>query len=294
MKIKAHTLCQILFLIFTSSSWALDVHGHRGARARRPENTLPAFEYAIEVGAQYIELDLAVTKDNQLVISHDPHISKTICLGPKGEPIKTEPLIHSLTLAQVKKYDCGTLKNPRFKTQQPVPGTRIPTLREVFMMVKKSKLPAAQKLRFNIETKIFPEHPEFTVTPAEFAKLLITELRKQNMIKRSVIESFDYRTFPEIRKLEAGIEISALTENPKEDLLETAKKLKADYISSEFNLLNAEKVKALHALGVKLAPWTVNNPKDWQHLIDWGVDAIITDDPGELLQFLKTHPVKTQ
>ena len=276
----------LYLLLLTSSAQALDVHGHRGARARRPENTLPAFEYAIDVGVQYLELDLAVTKDNVLVVSHDPHISKVICLDPKSQPIQTEPLIHTLTLAQVKKYDCGTLKNPRFLNQQPVPGTRIPTLREVFQLVKKSKKPAAAKLRFNIETKIFADHPEYTVTPEKFAELLIKELKSQGMTKRTVIESFDYRVFPEIRKLETSVEISALSEDPKEDLVETAKKLKADYISPEQHMLNAENIKALHNLGVKLAPWTVNDPQDWRRLIDWGVDSIITDDPAELLKFI--------
>ena len=103
------------------------VHGHRGARARRPENTLPAFRYAIEQGVDVLELDVAVTKDNVLVVSHDPLINATICSGPKtGIPI------HTLTLAELNQYDCGAKQNPAFQTQVPVSGTRVPKLDEVF------------------------------------------------------------------------------------------------------------------------------------------------------------------
>ena len=103
------------------------VHGHRGARAIYPENTLPAFQYAIEQGADVLEMDLAVTKDNVVVVSHDPHINAEICTGPRPGAIA----IHELTLAELQQYDCGTLKNRRFPQQQPAPGARIPTLDEV-------------------------------------------------------------------------------------------------------------------------------------------------------------------
>jgi glycerophosphoryl diester phosphodiesterase len=105
------------------------VHGHRGARALRPENTIPAFEYAIQAGADVLEMDVAVTKDNVLVISHDPHINAEICTGPHPGIA-----IHELTLAELRQYDCGALKNPHFPRQQPVPGTRIPTLDEVLSL----------------------------------------------------------------------------------------------------------------------------------------------------------------
>src|SRR5580704_5957308 len=127
------------------------VHGHRGARARRPENTLPAFRYAIEQGVDVLELDVAVTKDNVAVVSHDPLINATICSGPK-----TGIAIHTLTLAELRQYDCGGKQNPNFATQVPVPGTRVPTLDEVF------DLGRGNAVEFNVETKIFADHPELT------------------------------------------------------------------------------------------------------------------------------------
>src|SRR5262249_38056476 len=118
------------------------VHGHRGARAMRPENTMPAFEYAIEIGADVLEMDVAVTRDNILVISHDPHINPEICKGPSPGIA-----IHDLPLAKLREYDCGALKNPNFPKQMPVPGTRIPTLDEVLSLAARSNV------QFNIETK---------------------------------------------------------------------------------------------------------------------------------------------
>src|SRR5512133_2963478 len=94
------------------------VHGHRGARALRPENTLPAFEYAISAGVDALELDVAVTKDNVLVVSHDPYLPDTICTGPRAKPV-----IRTLSLAEVRAYDCGSKRNPLYPKQVPVPGT---------------------------------------------------------------------------------------------------------------------------------------------------------------------------
>src|SRR5579872_1784356 len=103
------------------------VHGHRGARTRRPENTIPAFEYAIAQGVDALEMDMAVTKDNVIVISHDPVLEPPVCTGPRDKAV-----IHQLTLREVRQWDCGAVRNPRFDTQQTVPGTRIPTLDDVF------------------------------------------------------------------------------------------------------------------------------------------------------------------
>src|SRR5262245_45148577 len=122
----------------------IEVHGHRGARGMRPENTLPAFEYAIAQGVDVLELDMAVTKDNVIVISHDPVLKAPICSGPKPEGV-----IHELTLKEVQAWDCGATKNPASAKQVPVPGTKIPTLASVLDLAPKGKF------RFNIETKIF-------------------------------------------------------------------------------------------------------------------------------------------
>src|SRR5215472_3259534 len=145
-----------LLLIFTASlclggDTGILVHGHRGARARRPENTIPAFEYAIAQGVDALEMDMAVTKDNVIVISHDPILRPPVCAGPRNEVI-----IRSLTLAEVRAWDCGVQRNPKFPKQQPVARTRMPTLDEVFDLASRGRFD------YNIETKSFPDKPEYT------------------------------------------------------------------------------------------------------------------------------------
>jgi glycerophosphoryl diester phosphodiesterase len=123
------------------------VHGHRGARAVRPENTLPAFEYAIQIGVDVLELDVAVTKDNVLVVSHDPRMNADYCTPPAGW--KGTNVIREMTLEQLKLWDCGAKVNPKFPRQVAVPGTRVPTLDEVYALAGRGKF------EFNVETKIF-------------------------------------------------------------------------------------------------------------------------------------------
>ena len=134
----------------------IDVHGHRGTRGTRPENTLASFREALRVGVDVLEMDMNVTKDGVVVISHEKSIGPDICLGPGGEKITQPVPIISLTLEELKKYDCGTIRNAKFPDQIPSPGEKIPTLAEVFELVKNSTEPAAAKVRFNIETKIVP------------------------------------------------------------------------------------------------------------------------------------------
>ena len=252
------------------------VHGHRGARAMRPENTIPAFEYAIGVGADVLEMDLAVTKDNVLVISHDPHLNAEICKGPGGSNV-----IHELTLVQLRQWDCGSLRNPRFPTQQPVPRTRVPTLDEVLDLAPRGRF------EYNIETKIFPEHPELTPSPEVFAQLLLNAIRKHKLHQRVIVQSFDFRTLHAMKKLDPTIRLSALYENGGEDFVSIARRAGAGIVSPEYHMVTPQKVQDAHAAGLQVVPWTANDPADWQGLADARVDAIISDNPAALIAWLK-------
>ena len=255
------------------------VHGHRGARARRPENTLPAFEYAISQGVDALEMDMAVTKDNVIVISHDPILRPPVCTGPEDHAV-----IHTLTLAQVRQWDCGAVRNPAFATQQPVPGTRVPTLDDVFRLATRGTFD------YNIETKSFPDHPEYTPPPDEFARMVLAKIREYHIERRIILQSFDFRTLVAMRKLAPEIRLSALTESDPRDFTAIAKDAaNAEIVSPNFRLVTPEKVAAAHAAGIQVVPWTANTPADWQRLIDAHVDAIISDDPAELIRYLKTH-----
>lgn len=249
----------------------------------RPENTLPAFEYAIAQGVDVLELDMAVTQDGVIVISHDPHLNRTICQGPEGG----ETAIHKLTFQQVRQWDCGALKNPGFPKQQPVPGTRMPALEEVF------DLAASSRVQFNIETKIDPKTPDLAPDPATFARLVVDLVRKHGMGRRVIVQSFDFRTLKEVRKLAPEVRLSALYSGPPKSFVEIAKEAGAEgrsveIVSPLFSLVTPEEVKAAHAAGVQVVPWTANTPAAWRALADAGVDAIISDDPAELIAWLKS------
>jgi glycerophosphoryl diester phosphodiesterase len=257
------------------------VHGHRGARAIYPENTIPAFTYAIETGADALEMDLAVTQDNVLVVSHDPYINPEICTGPHpGTSIRR------LTLAELREYDCGALMNPQFPRQRTVPGARIPTLEEVLGLASRGKF------KFDIEIKSFPEQPELSPTPEVFARLLLEEIRRHHLETRVVVQSFDFRVLQAMKRLAPQIRLAALWEGDARPFDAIARVAEADIISPEFKLVTAGQVRAAHAHKLDVVPWTANTAEDWQRLIDAGVDGIITDDPASLITYLKENGLR--
>jgi glycerophosphoryl diester phosphodiesterase len=235
------------------------VQGHRGARAHRPENTLSAFQYALEIGVDVLELDLAVTRDGVLVASHDPYVEQSA--------------IRALTLDEVKGVDCAR-----------------PTLAEVFQMVTESPLPSASRVSFNIETKSFRDiaFNDYPVSPTEFARMWLDCVAAHGMLERSILQSFDWRTLIAARALEPRVAIAVLTEDPMEDLEATAVALRPEWMSPRWDMPNVTRtaVDRLHERGVRMATWTPNEAAAWTHLVSIGVDSIITDDPAALLAHL--------
>ncbi len=265
-----------LALVAADQPRPVKVQGHRGARAMRPENTIPAFEYAIAAGADVLELDMAVTRDNVLVVSHDPYLEPPVCSGPRDKAV-----IRELTLSEVRQWDCGAKQNPAFPRQQTVPGTRMPTLDEVFALAPKGKF------EFNIETKIFADRPQLTPPPEEFARMVLEEIRKNGLEKRVIVQSFDFRTLHAMKKIAAEIRLAALYDGPAKDFVAIAREAGSGIISPQYRLVTPEQVKAAHAAGLTVIPWTPNQPEEWDRLVAAGVDAIITDDPAGLIAHLR-------
>jgi glycerophosphoryl diester phosphodiesterase len=263
-------------LLIMGAQTKILVHAHRGGRAMRPENTLPAFEYAIGLGVDALELDMAVTKDNVVVVSHDPYLHPPVCSGNVEKAT-----IHELTLAEVKQWDCGKVQNPGFAKQTPIPGTRMPTLDEVFTLAANSKV------EFNIETKITVEHPELAPSPEEFVKLVLAVVRKHKLEKRVMLQSFDFRTLHAMKKIAPEIRLVALYEGADRDFVSIAQEADAKIVSPAYRLVTPEKVAAAHAAGLIVVPWTANRPADWDKLVAAQVDAIISDDPAALIEYLK-------
>jgi glycerophosphoryl diester phosphodiesterase len=263
------------------SSGPILVQGHRGARAMRPENTIPAFEYAIAAGVDALELDMAVTKDDVVVVSHDPLLNPEICRGPAASvPIRT------LTLQELRQWDCGALRNPRFPKQTPAPGTRMPTLDEVFALRSRGKFD------FNIETKIFEDHPEYTPSPERFVRLVLDCVERHGLASRVILQSFDFRTLHVMKSLAPEIRLSALYEKGSKGFPAIGRRAGARIVSPEKDLVTKAKVEAAHMAGMTVIPWTANTPAEWDPLIASGVDAIISDDPAALIAYLKAKKLR--
>lgn len=282
MKIKSIISIITFSLLSITTLAKIEVHGHRGARALYPENTIPAFKHALEVGVDVIELDMAVTKDMHLVVAHDLVIDTNIC--KYDNPVKP---IYELNLREVKKIDCGSIKNPRFPKQKTIPGTKIPTLDEVFEFVSKSKIKSAKKVRLNIETKSNPLFPHLTPTPIEYAKLVNRSIQKFGLEKRIILQSFDIRTLNAMKKVNPRITLSFLNFEVDDIFSAYAQKLNVEVISTYYNQLPHKNIKELQAKNMKVIPWTANTEKSWASLIKKGVDGIITDDPKALISYLK-------
>lgn len=266
----------------------IEVHGHRGARSVMPENSLQAFDYALKQGVDVLELDLTITRDEKVIISHDPIVNDKMCTIPvkmkkRGKIIP----FFTLTLKEVKEIRCGNKVNPRFPRQKLFTDLKIPTLDDLFDLVKKSRHLAAKTVQFNIETKVFPYYPEITPTHEHFVDLILKVFRKHNMMDRIILQSFDYRTLKYARKKGPKLRTALLTYKNYFPFAAALTAIEADYLSPHHEWIDKEAVDELHAQGFKVVPWTVNDKKDWQRLIDMGVDGIISDDPEALIKFLK-------
>jgi len=167
-----------------------------------------------------------------------------------------------------------------------VPGTRMPTLDEVFALAPKGKF------LFNIETKISAQRPELTVGPDEFVKLVLAAIRKHHLESRVVLQSFDFRTLHAMKKLAPEIRLSALYSGAARSFVEIGREAGAQIVSPEYRLVTPEQVKAAHGAGLEVLPWTPNKPEEWGRLVDAGVDGIISDDPAGLIAFLKQRHAK--
>jgi glycerophosphoryl diester phosphodiesterase len=251
----------------------VEVQGHRGARAVLPENTLAAFRHALAAGVDVLELDLQITKDDQLVVAHDPRVPAW-CSAREGDALRT------MTLAEVQALDCGTKLNARFPKQRASPGEKMPSLAEVLALDD-------GKVRFNIETKSVPGEPELSAPPARWAELVVAAIDQAKLRKRASVQSFDHRVLHEVKKRAKDITLVALIDESLPDLVLVTRAAKASVASPNHMWLTKDDVARMHKAKLRVVVWTVNEPKDWQRMLDIGVDGIITDDPAALIAWLR-------
>ena len=303
------------WLTAAASAIAFDLEGHRGARGLAPENTLAAFRRALALGVTTLETDLAVTRDGVLVISHDPLLNPDIVRDAQGRWLTEKgPPIQTLSLEELKRYDIGRVDPAsryaaQLPGQQAVDGERIPTLAEVFALVRAS----AKPVRLNLETKIDPTRPGDTVDAPTFARLVVDAVRDARLANRVTLQSFDWRTLVAAKKLAPDLPTACLTiETANNDNVKpagdkpspwTAGLELRNYGESVPRLVQAagcstwspfwrnatpERIAEAHALGLAVLPWTVNDTADMARLIDAGVDGLITDYPDRLRDVMRT------
>ena len=302
----------------------LQVYAHRGARSYAPENTIPGYATGLANGTDWVDMDIVMSKDGEVIVSHDIRLNPDIVRGPDGKFITDRKLVRTLSLAEIQNYDVGRLDTASayskfFPAQLGMDGVPMPTLREVIRYVISK---AHKKVGFQIEFKTDPEHPDWTYTPAEFAAALYTILKEEDIITDCEIQSFDWRCLYEIQKLDSRVKTAYLTEwdnepgcpnsffdpDPAKAGLWTGGILVKDHQNSipqmikdlggacwepEDVELTEETLQEAHNLGLKVVVWTwpehsgtTFNADLVSKLIDWGVDGIITDDPGMLISML--------
>ncbi|MGW4205160.1 glycerophosphodiester phosphodiesterase [Streptomyces sp. NPDC004726] len=298
-----------------------DLQAHRGGLGLVVENTVASFSNALETGVTTLELDVQITKDGAAVVTHDRRIASTKCRdtapavpGDPQYPYAGKYIV-DLTLAQVRTLDCGTQTLPQHPGQRPSPGAKMPLLSEVFDVAKRYK---AHKVMMNVETKVEAGAPHETAPREQFVQVVAREVRKAGVLDQVTIQSFDWGALMRMRQVEPRLPIVALTNGQQflqagmpgkspwlggididdfgGDLVAAVKSFKADALSPVHGdpqggavndpgyrpYVTSEMVAKAHAAGMKVIPWTVNDPATMHKLIDDGVDGIITDYPDRL------------
>lgn len=295
-----------------------DLQGHRGSRGLMPENTLPAFDLAMQIGVTTLELDIGITRDGIVVIAHDSVLNQDLVRLPDGKWLETTvnigPSIFSMTFDELQQFDVGRIKPgtkyaERYPEQQAVDGTRIPKLADLFALVRKS---GNERVRFNIETKLSPFERDTTPRPEVFVDTLLGVITQEKMRSRVTIQSFDWRTLKIVQQRAPDIptvylsaqqkwldninaearEGSAWTAglNAREFDGSVARMVKAAggaAWSPYFGDVDQAKIQEAQDLGLKVVVWTVNEVIDIEKMLDAKVDGIISDYPNRVREVMK-------
>lgn len=279
----------------------VDLQGHRGARGLAPENTLPAFRRALEIGVTTLEMDVVLSADGRVVVSHEPWMSHVICTAPSGEPISPdEERTHNLyrmTYAEIEQYDCGQRQHPDFPKQKTEPAAK-PLLQDVIAMAEAYTAEHDRPpVFYNVEIKSRPAWDgQFHPKPPAFVRRVLEQIHELDVAARTTIQSFDARALREARQLRArregdtAVRIALLVgQSGDEGLpqnLEALGFLPAVY-SPNHHLVDETLVQAAHDRGLAVVPWTVNERSEMERLLGLDVDGLITDYPDVGMEVLK-------
>ncbi|MEO6884546.1 MAG: glycerophosphodiester phosphodiesterase family protein [Bacteroidia bacterium] len=269
----------------------VEIHGHRGARGLYPENSIKGFIEAVKLGVDAIEMDVVISRDGKVVVSHEPWMNPKICTTPEGLPVKwtTRKNIFKMDYERVKQYDCGKRVHPDFPQQQPSPQYK-PLLSEVIEKIEKfiseNKL---QKVQYNIEIKSSKlTDNRFHPTPEKFAKIIFDTISTFKIDNRIMIQSFDKRVLKAIHNLDKNIQIGMLVFNSWSLNYHLKKLGFTPYAyNPSYKSLKEKNLQEAHKMGIKLFIWTVNEVSEMKKVIEMGVDGIITDYPDRAVMIQK-------
>ena len=266
-----------------------DWQGHRGCRGILPENSMPAFLKALEYPVKTLELDIVVSRDSQLVISHEPWFNPAICLMPDGSSISEEEAmkmsIYQMPYDAVREFDCGSIGNERFPEQVKMQVQKPRLLDMIAATDTYAENNGREKPHYNIEIKSDPRGYDIMFPkPNVFVELVLSELEKLDMQDRTTIQSFDVNVLEELKKQNSPYKTAYLVEDQKEGLQANLDIItfKPEIYSPYFKVITKEVVDSLHRQNIQVIPWTVNEVEDMKNLIKMGVDGIITDYPNRI------------
>ncbi len=296
-------------MMASSAAHAIEIHGHRGARGVLPENTLPAFEHAIAVGADWLELDVGASKDGTIWVFHDRFLNDDI-VRRDGTWIENEIPLISMTDSELAALDVGRIRPgsgyaDRYPEQVPVDGTGLPRLADLFDRMKEL---GNNTIRFNIEIKSHPGRPSDTPAPEAFARSVLSVIDAAGVADRVLIQSFDWRLVREVMQQSPGMRTACLTAQQSwMDTVGASRSGGTDWLagysgsgsvpeavkaagcavwSPFFRDLTAASLTEAHQLGLRVVVWTVNRAEDIQAMADLGVDGIISDYPERALKVI--------
>lgn len=272
-----------------------EVHGHRGCRGLRPENTLPAFLHAAALGVDVLELDVVISQDQKVVVSHEPWLAARLGRGPRGQRISAtqerDYNLYRLPYSTIRQCGVGEWPHPDFPTQQLVPSHR-PLLREVFQQVAAAQQQAGRPtMRYSVELKSSPAGDGiFNPVPSTFVDLVVAELRAAAVVPQTTLLSFDGRILRAARQAYPELALCLLVEDhlPPATTLFASLGFEPETLGPDFQLLSTEIVEELRLYypALRLVPWTVNTPADLRLVRSWNVAGITTDYPDRLLNLL--------
>ena len=272
---------------------AFDLQGHRGARGLAPENTIPAFRRALALGVTTLEMDVVISADGAVVVSHEPWMHPDICTLPSGDPVSNsnarEHNLYQMPYADIEQYDCGRRQHPDFPQQVSQPAVK-PRLRDVIAMAEAYVADHDRPpVFYNIEIKSRPEWDgAFHPAPEAFAKRVLAAVHEGAVATRTTIQSFDKRALRATRDLrenqdaEPPVQLALLVTDGSADALPDqldALGFVPTLYSPAHSTVDAALLQAAHDRGLRVVPWTVNDRNTMRRLIRLGVDGLITDYP---------------